>query len=375
MCGQTVDNRRVLRYTPRPELEVGGWILDIEYQVLGIGYWRNGKTMTDLPGLPGTYALLLHIDAPVPLTVGRLGSFTFPAGAYVYVGSARGPGGLRARVRRHARADKRRHWHIDYLLGHARLAAVHAVVDAARRECAWAAALSRLPGAKVIAPGFGASDCRCPTHLLHFRQGIPIERLRQLLVTRPEDLLCNLRQAIATADDETSEAITHALAVHSKATSLLLPLLKEEDSDTRWWAVRALAAVGDAEAVSPLIQALNDPDEPVRCAAALALAQLRCDKAIPALAILLADESGWVRQSTADALALFGKAAVPMLVQALEDERDGVRVRAAYALNKIRSMQAATPLFRALNDPNYLVRTYAYEALDGMGLLDVILVG
>ncbi len=52
-----------------------------------------------------------------------------------------------------------------------------------------------------------------------------------------------------------------------------------------------------------------------------------------------------------------------------------MRVRAAYALNKIRSMQAATPLFRALNDPNYLVRTYAYEALDGMGLLDVILVG
>ena len=332
--------------------------------------------MTDLPGLSGTYALLLHLDAPMPLTVGRLGSFTFPAGDYVYVGSARGPGGLRARVRRHARRAKRRHWHIDYLPGNARLAAVHAVVDAERRECAWAAALSRLPGAQVIAPGFGASDCRCPTHLLHFRQGIPIERLRQLLVTRPEDLLSNLRQAIATADDdETSEAITQALAVDSKATSLLLPLLQEEDSDTRWWAVRALAAVGDAEAVSPLIQALNDPDEPVRCAAALALAQLRCDEAIPTLVVLLADESGWVRQSAADALALFGKAAVPMLVQALGDERDGVRVRAAYALNKIRSMQAATPLFRALNDPNYLVRTYAYEALDGMGLLDVILVG
>jgi len=335
----------------------------------------DGKTMTDLPGLPGTYALLLHLDAPVPLTVGRLGSFTFPAGDYVYIGSARGPGGLRARVRRHARAGKRHHWHIDHLLGHARLAAVHAVVDADRRECAWAAALSRLPGAEVIAPRFGASDCRCPTHLVHFRQGITIERLRQLLVTRPEHLLSNLRQAIATADDETSEAITHALAVDSKATSLLLPLLKEEDSDTRWWAVRALAAAGDAEAVSPLIQALNDSDEPVRCAAALALAQLRCDKAIPALVVLLADESGWVRQSAADALALFGEAAAPMLVQALEDEPDGVRVRAAYALNKIHSMQAATPLFRALNDPNYLVRTYAYEALDGMGLLDVIMVG
>ena len=136
-----------------------------------------------------------------------------------------------------------------------------------------------------------------------------------------------------------------------------------------------MAIAGDAKAAPALIEALNDPDEPVRCAAALALGQLQAKEAIPALAACLDDESGWVRQSVADALALMGETAIPSLVQALGDERDGVRVRAAYALNKIRSMKAATPLFHALNDPNYLVRFYAYEALDSLGLLDVILVG
>jgi len=343
------------------------------------GEMEDGKRMTettaDLPASPGTYALLLRLDAPASLTVGRLGSFTFPSGDYVYVGSARGPGGLQARVRRHARADKRHRWHIDYLLAHARLLAVHAIPGAQRRECAWAMTLLRLPGATVVAPRFGASDCRCSAHLVHFPEGITVERLRQVLVSRPEDLLARLRHAMASGDDEACEAIAYALAAAGRGVlPLLFPLLADEDADTRWWGVRALAAVGDAAVVPPLIQALNDPDEPVRCAAALALGQVQAEEAIPALAARLTDESGWVRQSAADALALIGDAAVPALVQALEDEHDGVRVRAAYALNKIRPAQAASSLFRALNDPNYLVRVYAYEALESMGLLDVILV-
>lgn len=330
--------------------------------------------MTELPALPGSYALLLRLDTETVLTVGRLGSVIFPPGDYVYVGSARGPGGLRARVRRHARSDKRKHWHIDRLLAQARLVDVHAIVGDERQECHWAKTLLYLPGAAAIAPGFGASDCRCLTHLVHFPAGISMERLRQVLVGHPQELVQNLRRAIAAQDDDACEVIAHALAVRSEALSLLRPLLAEGDANMRWWAVRAMAAAGDLAAAPWLIQALDDPDEAVRCAAALALGQLQAQEAIPALAARLADESGWVRQSAADGLALIGEAAVPALAEALHDERDGVRVRAAYALNKIRSPQAAKLLFQALNDANVLVRTYAGEALEGMGLLDVILV-
>ena len=35
-------------------------------------------------------------------------------------------------------------------------------------EHAWAFALQSLPEATMPAPGFGALDCRCKTHLIHF---------------------------------------------------------------------------------------------------------------------------------------------------------------------------------------------------------------
>jgi len=60
--------------------------------------------MTDAE--PGTYALLLKLDKQERITVGRLGTFDFPAGYYLYVGSALGPGGLQARLARHRRDNE-----------------------------------------------------------------------------------------------------------------------------------------------------------------------------------------------------------------------------------------------------------------------------
>lgn len=121
-----------------------------------------------VPDAPGTYVLILRLPTPVTISVGSLGAFSFPAGWYAYAGSARGPGGLAARVSRHRRASKKHHWHVDYLRSHAELIAVWYTTGPTRRECAWAEALSKLPGASVVTPRFGASDCRCATHLLRF---------------------------------------------------------------------------------------------------------------------------------------------------------------------------------------------------------------
>lgn len=120
------------------------------------------------PRRPGTYVLILRLSRRTTIEVGQLGRFRFPAGWYAYVGSARGPGGLAARIARHRRTSKTLHWHVDYLRAHARPMAVWYAAGDQRRECAWAEALSRHPGASTPAPRFGASDCRCPTHLVHF---------------------------------------------------------------------------------------------------------------------------------------------------------------------------------------------------------------
>jgi Uri superfamily endonuclease len=123
-----------------------------------------------IPRQPGSYILIMRLPQHVAVDVGKLGRFDFAAGWYAYAGSARGPGGLDARVSRHFRASKTLHWHVDHLHAHTELTSVWYTVDSRKRECDWARALSELPGAGVVAPGFGASDCRCPTHLLHFSE-------------------------------------------------------------------------------------------------------------------------------------------------------------------------------------------------------------
>lgn len=114
---------------------------------------------------PGTYVLVVRLAAPVTLAVGRLGALSLDAGPYLYVGSALG--GLRARLERHLRTEKRLHWHIDYLLRCARVEAIWYRQGSERRECAWAEALAHSPGVVAVAPGFGASDCHCATHLFY----------------------------------------------------------------------------------------------------------------------------------------------------------------------------------------------------------------
>jgi len=108
---------------------------------------------------------------------------------YTYVGSAFGPGGLAARVGRHLKTKKRRHWHIDYLRRICRVSAVWYAVDSVHREHDWARILMGTHGSQVPVPGFGASDCHCYSHLVFFRRHPSIvtfrRKIRQYFVTHP----------------------------------------------------------------------------------------------------------------------------------------------------------------------------------------------
>jgi|GEM_PF-666866 len=135
---------------------------------------------TALPPDPGSYILELHLAQTTRLQIASLGQFTFPAGGYLYFGSAHGPGGLRARINRHLSPAKTRpmHWHIDYLRAAAEVRALGYVVETGRPqtakslECLWRQAIASLPESSTPVTGFGASDCRCHcrAHLLAFNQ-------------------------------------------------------------------------------------------------------------------------------------------------------------------------------------------------------------
>ena len=122
--------------------------------------------LLSVPRRRGTYALLLQLKPGKEIVVGRLGTFFFPEGYYAYVGSAFGPGGLAARVARHCRHQKKLFWHIDYVLADAQVLDLFYDLSGQPLECVWAGALQHMPGARIIAPGFGASDCRCSSHLV-----------------------------------------------------------------------------------------------------------------------------------------------------------------------------------------------------------------
>ncbi|SHJ43524.1 Uri superfamily endonuclease [Malonomonas rubra DSM 5091] len=118
------------------------------------------------PG-PGSYLLVLYLRRRTTIQVGQLGSCSFPRGWYFYAGSAFGPGGLKARLSHHLKPVNRYHWHIDYLRSCAELRMLW-YVQAVNNEHHWSAALHNLPGGSYPLPGFGSSDCRCPSHLVHF---------------------------------------------------------------------------------------------------------------------------------------------------------------------------------------------------------------
>jgi Uri superfamily endonuclease len=114
----------------------------------------------------GIYCLIFYNPA-CTVRVGALGEIAFRRGWHVYVGSALGSGGL-ARLERHIALsryrDKRPKWHVDWLSTNPSFHlqyTVHALTEE-RLECQLAGALGN-----ENVPGFGSSDCDCPSHLFY----------------------------------------------------------------------------------------------------------------------------------------------------------------------------------------------------------------
>lgn len=133
--------------------------------------------MSDVNGSPsdncqvfdsGLYVFVMRLRTPDFCEVGALGSFHFPAGWYLYAGSA--SRNLHKRVERHWSLKKKIRWHIDYLATLQDSEPVGAVLvpkGAGLTECELNQKIGQMVGGQALVPGFGASDCKagCPAHL------------------------------------------------------------------------------------------------------------------------------------------------------------------------------------------------------------------
>ncbi len=143
--------------------------------------------------------------------------------------------------------------------------------------------------------------------------------------------------------------------------------LKDEDSDVRENAAKALGQIASDKAVEELIQALNDTSSCVSGNAAEALGRIGSDKAVEPLIQSLKDTNLTVGRNAAEALGRIGSdKAVEPLIKALKDTPytdSEVRRNVKKALGKISSDKSVKSLIQALKDKDFYVRWDATEAL------------
>lgn len=111
--------------------------------------------------MKGSYCLLLKVERDLKVKVRSGKVFEVKKGIYSYCGSAMG--GLRNRLLRHFRRNKKRHWHLDFLTSSEQVKVLGAWVFVGRNvECELAKLVSKF-GEPI--KGFGSSDCKCESHL------------------------------------------------------------------------------------------------------------------------------------------------------------------------------------------------------------------
>ena len=125
----------------------------------------------------GSYIMIMELEQAENIAVGSLGALNFPAGFYLYIGTAKK--NLTQRVNRHLGKRKKYHWHIDYLRAKAAKCTAVPIRSSESLEHPLAQAVRVIADWQV--PGFGASDCHCATPLfamqdnpLHSRQFIEL---------------------------------------------------------------------------------------------------------------------------------------------------------------------------------------------------------
>jgi len=113
----------------------------------------------------GLYFLLIRLQESYELKIAGK-EVNVPRGYYIYTGSAQK--NLASRIERHCRKEKKKHWHIDYLLEFAEVIDVKILPNVPREKEdvyaeKWLALADFVPVRK-----FGASDSTAESHLTGF---------------------------------------------------------------------------------------------------------------------------------------------------------------------------------------------------------------
>ena len=114
----------------------------------------------------------MHLLRDSRIEIGKKGRLDFPAGFYVYTGSAMN--GIWQRLRRICPCGRGTslHWHIDYFIRFplVQVLEIYGVPEIYKNECVYNQRILQVPGAEIRVPDIGNSDCTsgCSSHLIYF---------------------------------------------------------------------------------------------------------------------------------------------------------------------------------------------------------------
>ncbi|PWH15938.1 MAG: hypothetical protein DDG60_04950 [Anaerolineae bacterium] len=172
---------------------------------------------------------------------------------------------------------------------------------------------------------------------------------------------------LASGDEARAEAAAIRLTV--LPLSALEPLLRSENVDVRWWALRALADFPTSEEViNRLVQALDDPSDEIRQCAALGLCHHPHLQAIAPLIGVLASADSMTAHLVRNALVAIGSPAVPALIELLQSGTPAARLEAVRALSEIGDPRAIPALMAVMQTDSALSTHWAKQGLDKLGL-------
>ncbi len=199
-------------------------------------------------------------------------------------------------------------------------------------------------------------------------------------VSVSRDAPAAVKTAVAALDSTNADERRNALKTlaqmnHPAAYAALVGAVQHTMRDVRIDAAFMLAKQTnhkDPAAVPGLLDALNDEDVRIRTAACQALGEIGDGSAVPELLrVMINDKDGNIRWQATGALGKMGVAAVPGLSESLKDNDWKVRRSAAEAIWSMREPAAIPGLIEALTDRNDIVRQAVGSALEVMGELAV----
>jgi HEAT repeat protein len=181
-------------------------------------------------------------------------------------------------------------------------------------------------------------------------------------------VLQNLLNDLTSGDETRAEhAVSALIELGEEAIPAILNLTHTADADSRWWALRTLAG-------SPLLRMewlvpfLNDRAVEVRQCAALGLSFMPDESATQPLVRALSDEDSMVGSLAANALVKIGSAAVPSLIEVVENALQSARIHALRALAEIRDHRAIPVMMKVMEEDSVLLQHWAKEGLERLGL-------